>query len=67
MSLIRDDLVKNKNILAHTNNTRRLDTLEAVYIKEKSPDINIQDNLVNKIALYDGAANATGSANEIPQ
>ena len=66
MSLTREDLVSNMNILPQSNNTIRLETLEAVYIKEKS-NINIQMNLVNKVALYDGAANASGSANGIPR
>ena len=63
MSLTREGLVNNMNILAHSNNTRRLETLEAVYIREKSPNINIQMNLVNKIACYNGDANASRSGN----
>ena len=56
MLLTSDDLVNMK--IAHSNNTRssdtgtiRLEILEVVYIREKFPNINIQMNLVNKIAL----------------
>ena len=46
MPLTRDDLVNNMNILAHSNNTRRLETLGAVYIREKSPTFRNSDESI---------------------
>ena len=55
----RTDIVNNTTILAQCSKQRKLETIEAVYIKERSPVINIQHNAVSRLPLYTNQAIST--------
>ena len=52
--LQRSDLVDNTKILTKCSQSRKLKVLEAVYIRDKDPSINRQQNMRGTLWLYDG-------------
>ena len=50
----REDIVENTVIIARSNKLRRLQTLEAVFIREELPLINTQTNNISTIPIFDG-------------
>ena len=52
--LTRKDMTENTKILAVTSDKRRLTVLEAVFIRELGPPINLQENARGTLQLYDG-------------
>ena len=53
------------NLLSHSNNIRKPETLETMYIRDTSDKIDIQMILVNIIALCKGAATTSGSEKNV--
>ena len=53
--LTRKMLVDNTAILARCNNKKKLQVLEAVYIRDIDPSINRQMNLCSSLSLYDSS------------
>ena len=53
--LTRDLMVENTSILARCDDRRRLQILEAVYIRDMDPLINRQLNLCGALTLFDSA------------
>ena len=51
--LTRDILVSNTKILARCDDRRRLPVLEAVFIREMAPAINIQSKMLGTLALFE--------------
>ena len=54
LPLTRKDMTENTRILATTADKRRLSVLEAVFIRELGPHINLQVNARGTLQLYDG-------------
>ena len=54
--LTRKQLVENTTILGRTHNHRKLQVLEAIYVRDHDPTINRQVNARGTLALYEGAA-----------
>ena len=52
--LTRQDMTENTQILTKTSDRRRLPVLEAVFIRELDPQINLQVNSRGTLLLYDG-------------
>lgn len=52
--LTRHDMTSSMQILAATSDKRRLQVLEAIYIRQLDPSINAQVNAQGTLLLYDG-------------
>lgn len=52
--LLRNVMVENTSVLTRNSNQRKLKVLEAVYIRDKDPNINRQSNMRGTIWLCDG-------------
>ena len=53
--LDRETLVNSTKIIGYSRDPRRLQLLEAIYIREKAPSINIQSNMVSSIPLFNSS------------
>ena len=53
--LDRSTIVNNTRIISQANDVRKLKMLEAVFIRDKAPVINIQSNMVSAIPLFNNS------------
>ena len=51
--LTRDNMVTNTSIIARCSRRRKLQVLEAVYIRDMDPNINRQMNMRGTLSLFD--------------
>ena len=51
--ITRDTIVRDTRVIARCGNKRKLEVLEAVYIRELKPHINIQMNMIGRVPLFD--------------
>ena len=58
--LDRETIVKNTKVVTHCHNIKELKMLEAVYIREWSPTINIQSNMTTAIPLFNNTTRHRG-------
>ena len=55
LELARDMMVQNTSVLARCSNRKKLQALEAVYIRDSDPWINRQMNLRGSLMVFDSA------------
>lgn len=65
-NITRDNIVNNTKIITQCSDHRKLQVLEAVYIRERAPIINIQTNMTSKIPLFDGSPPGNRGENRTP-
>ena len=53
-AITKEEIKDNISVIAACSDKRRLHVLEAIHIRDRSPSINVQSNMVATVPLYDG-------------